>query len=255
MVDCVKELSVKKYGHRFTLYLTTSGRIDYRVDSGDLFTAKSLENGFLAFFKKQEVVVKGEILVLDGIELSETDYDELKSIQTSILKKQDERSILSFADVKKEALNLVDKWERKVRSYKGNDKVRRKMCIHSFRIGNDSYVFIERCLPEVGVIINPDYLIQEGLPTVGGRPKQYGELMFWDYLFEDKGWERVRVLSNNELICLSIVEQYGYFAIPHKVDCRRDLIGVSTEKNARKSPSKKKFGFRKEKSVSSDTSK
>lgn len=252
MIDCVKELSVKKYGHRFTLFLMTSGRIDYRVDNGDLFTAKSLENGFLSFFNKQEIVVKGEIRVLDGLELDGVDYDELKSIQTSIFKKQEERSILSFADVKKEALHLVDKWERKVRSYKDKDKVKRKLCIHSFRIGNDAYVFVERCLPDVGVVINPDYLIQEGLPTVGGVPKQYGELMFWDFLFEDRGWERVRVLSNNELICLSIVEQYGYFAIPHKVDCRRDLVGGSAKK-VKRVKSKKKFGFKKENSVSTET--
>ena len=254
MVDCVKELSVKKYGHRFTLYLTTSGRIDYRVNDGDLYTAKSLENGFLSFINKQEIVVKGEIRLLDGLELDGVDYDELKSIQTAIFKKQEERSILSFADVKTEALNLVDKWERKVRGYKDKDNVKRKMCIHSFHIGNDSYVFVERCLPEVGVIINPDYLIQEGLPTVGGVPKQYGELMFWDYLFEDRGWDRVRVLSNNELICLSIVEQFGYFAIPHKVDCRRDLLGGSAKK-VKKAPAKKQFAFKKEKSDSDETDK
>ena len=254
MVDCVKELSVKKYGHRFTLYLTASGRIDYRVDNGDLFTAKSLENGFLSFIKKQEIVVKGEIRVLDGLELNGVDYDELKSIQTSIFTKQEERSLLSFADVKKDALHLVDKWEHKVRSYKGKDNVKRKLCIHSFRIGNDSYVFVERCLPNVGVVINPDYLIQEELPTVGGVPKQYGELMFWDYLFEDRGWDRVRVLSNNELICLSIVEQFGYFAIPHKVDCLRDLLGGSAKK-VKNLHTKKQFSFKKEKSVSADTDK
>lgn len=112
------------------------------------------------------------------------------------------------------AKKLVDSWKRSVRSYKDKEKKGQKYCVHNIRIGNNKYRFVERQIPGKGIVVNPDYKILDDMPRVGGVPRQYGELMFWDYLFDDKGWQRVRVLTYNERICLDIIRQYGYFAIP-----------------------------------------
>ena len=66
------------------------------------------------------------------------------------------------------------------------------------------------------------------------------------------------MLTNNEQICLSVVQKYGYFALPHKVDSRRDKklkeaeMGGNApkkEKPVKKEKTKKKgfFSFGKKK--------
>lgn len=251
----VKEVTVRDNGHKFFLYMATSGRIDCRIDNGDLFSVKDLEDGGVSFHKPQEITVKGEFVKIDSLKLDDALYAEWREALDLIISKKNEKQFLTFADAKKEGLHYVDRWDRKVRSYKGKDKVRHKMCIHTFRIGNDTYTFVERSFPDKGVIINPDYLISEDVPSVGGIPKQYGELLFWDYYFEGEGWKRVRVLSNNEQICLSVIQRYGYFALPHKVDSRKDKMQKEKEsapkvKVEKKPKEKKGFSlFKKKKAV------
>lgn len=243
MAKYVKETVVKSNGHKFALSMAASGRIDCRIDNGELFSVKDLQDGKVRFIKPHELAIKGELVKVDCLELDEKTFTEWKEAQELIYSNKTS-GVVTFADAKKEALNFVDKWDRQVRSYKGKDKVRRKMCIHTFRIGNDTYTFVEREFPEQGVVINPDYAISEELPSVGGVPKQYGELMFWDYYFENEGWKRVRVLSNNELICLTVIQKYGYFVLPHKVDPWSELKAKNKtpkkEKVAKEKKSKEK---------------
>lgn len=115
---------------------------------------------------------------------------------------------------RKTAIKRVDEWKRSIRSYREKDKKGQKYCVHTFRIGNNKYRFVERQIAGKGVVINPDYKILDDMTRVGGVPKQYGELMFWDYYFEDKGWQRVRVLTYNEGICLDIIQHFGFFVFP-----------------------------------------
>lgn len=240
----IKEVTVRDKGHKFSLYLGTSGIVDCSIDNGAVFSAKELSDGKVVFFKPQEIAVKGELIKIDCLELDESLYGEWKSDLDLILSKKNEEQFLTFSDGKKEALLYVDRWDRKVRGYKDKDKVRRKMCIHTFRIGNDIYTFVERSFPDKGIVINPDYRISESVPDIGGVPKQYGELLFWDYFFEGEGWKRVRVLSNNEQICVSVIQKYGYFSSPHKVDCLRDKkkSGVFVAKNTKPLKNEKKSG-------------
>lgn len=114
------------------------------------------------------------------------------------------------------SLGQVDSWKKKVYSYKGSDKKKQKYCLHTIRIGNSQYNFVERMVPGYGVVINPDYKVSDDLPNVGGVVKQHGELLFWDYFFEGSGWQRVRPLTNNELICLDFIQEHGYFTSSEK---------------------------------------
>lgn len=216
MRECVKEISVKKNGHFFNLFVTESGRVEYQIDNGEIFTAKQLKDGRVWFIKKQEIIIKDELVEIDGLDLSEDDFSVLKTAQDAILEEKQKQSMRKMDNERKEALRHIDSWKRKIRTYKDKNKQKQKYCIHDFRIGNDKYRFIEREIPSVGIVINPDYKISEKMDEKGGVPKKYGELIFWDYLFEGEGWKRVRVLSNNELICLDIIQKYGFFANPQE---------------------------------------
>lgn len=212
--NVVKELSVKKHGHIFTVTVLDSGRIECCIDNGGSFSVKQLKDGAVYFINGQELVVRGELMEINSLVLDEVDFVELKEAQDAVLLKKQEESMRAAKELRKvdekDVLSCVDEWKHKVCTYKDKNNVKQKYCVHSFRIGNNKYRFLERDIAGAGVIINPDYKVSDELPDVGGVPKQYGELMFWDYCFED-GWRRVRALSYNELICLEVVRKYGYF--------------------------------------------
>lgn len=206
----VSEVTVRKYGQPFTFVVLDNGRVEYRIGNGKWFSVKSLENGKAIFVKKQEVVYKSELITIDALELDEDDFTDLYNEQRRIFDEKEKKNVRN-KPVLDDVLQKVDKWNRKVKILKDGKKT--PVCFHDFRIGNDRYRFVERFVEGRGLIVNPDYLISAELPTVGGVPKQYGELMFWDYLFPDEGWKRVRTLSFNEQICFEIIKKYGYFAM------------------------------------------
>ena len=218
----VIEITVKKYGQLFTFAVLDNGRIEYRIGNGKWFTAKGLKDGTVYFIKKQEVVFKSELLTLDSLELEQEDYSKLEREQRRILDEKEKKTIRQ-KPVLDDALLKVDKWNRKVKLVKDNNNQKVTVCVHDFRIGNDKYRFIERFFDGKGLIINPDYQISSDVPNVGGVPKQYGELMFWDYLFPDTGWQRVRTLTFNEQICLEIIKKYGYFAMKDNEECVKNF--------------------------------
>lgn len=210
--SAIKEITARIYGHMFAFYVMDSGRVEYCIDNGKIFTAKKLQDGRVFFIKRQEIIVKDEILEIGSVELVSEDFAALKEAQEEVLEKKRVRNSEKLDGTAKGALGHIDSWKRKIRGYREKEKKGQKYCIHDFRIGNNKYRFIERQIPGTGIVINPDYRVVEDAPDVGGVPKKYGELMFWDYFFEDKGWQRVRPLTNNELICLEVIREHGYFA-------------------------------------------
>lgn len=204
----IKEVSVRKDGHSFVFFVKDDGKIDYRIDNGKTSTAKELKDGKIYFIKKQELVIKGELTEIGELELSEDVFAELTDAVDAAFEAKSGLTI----NEQKEAFQRVDFWKKKVSYYKNKNNEKQPYCIHDFRIGNDKYRFLERKFSDVGIVINPDYKVSNEMPDVGGVPKQYGELMFWDYFFEDKGWQKIRTLTNNELICLDVIKKYGYFA-------------------------------------------
>lgn len=220
-------ISVKEHGHVFTLSVAKDGDVECCIDNGEAFAVKKIKRGNVYFAKKQKITVNDKPLTIGGLVLNESDFAVLKEAQDAVLvnerekqesakpvKAQVAQSVQPFAAVPKEVLKRVDSWKRKICTCNKNG-TKQEYCVHKFRIGDNKYQFVERNIPGVGVIVNPDYKISEDVPFVGGLAKQHGELMFWEYLYQDKGWERVRTLTNNEMICLDIINKYGFYADRH----------------------------------------
>lgn len=217
--NVTKEITVRKLGHVFCFYVMDSGKVEYSIDNGAAFAVKEIADGKVRFVTKQEIVVKGELVEIGSLSLSDADFASLKGAQEATLRKMQKQAARKLDGdhakkdkERKEALRRVDSWKHKVSTYKDKAGNKQKYCIHNFRIGDNKYRFTERDIPGSGVIINPDYKVSREMPDVGGVPKRYGELIFWDYFFEGEDWRRVRVLTNNELICLDIIQKYGFFS-------------------------------------------
>lgn len=220
----MKEIAVTKHGHIFKFAVLDSGKIECSIDNGKTFAVKELKDGKVSFAKKQEIVLYDDQMEIDNVKLNDEDFLALKEAQEATMSRREEKSAAKTpkkASVPKkansstnarEAAQKVDAWKRKRSTVKGNNGRKQEYFIHDFRIGDNKYRFLEREIPGVGVVINPDYKISEEMPDVGAIPKQYGELMFWNYYFEGEGWKRVRQLTNNELICLKIIQQHGAYA-------------------------------------------
>lgn len=73
----IVEYDFKSDSHRFNVWLTESGRIEYTIDGGEVFHAKKLENGKLIFIKPQEVIKKNELFTIHYVEVPEAIYAEL----------------------------------------------------------------------------------------------------------------------------------------------------------------------------------
>lgn len=215
-----KEIIVIKHGHAFKILVLRSGKVECSIDNGKPFAVKEINDGKLTFFKKQEIAVHGDLVEIDSLKLSDEDFAAVMEAKEAVTVKKQESPTPKKPAVKAPKLatgpskNItgVDAWKHRICTYKDKNGVKQKYCEHSFRIGNNKYRFLERIVPDVGVIINPDYKVSDETPDVGGIPKQYGELIFWDYLFPDTGWQRTRPLTNNELICLDIIKKHGVFA-------------------------------------------
>lgn len=208
----IVEYDFKSDSHRFNVWLTESGRIEYTIDGGEVFHAKKLENRKLIFIKPQEVIKKNELFTIHYVEVPEAIYAELAQAQANILVGKEEKNLAHGFGADKITASKVDSWKKKLYKTKDNKTNKKTVyCVHDFQIGNNKYRFVERKIEGVGIVINPDYKISEELPNVGGVPKQYGELMFWDYFFQDTGWKRVREMTYNEVICYTLIKKYGHF--------------------------------------------
>lgn len=258
----VNKITIHKLGHVFDAFVREDGSVSCAID-GESVAVDYMADGKIQFADKEKLIVNGEEVGIGWLSLSEEDFAALKEAQKHFAKPEvlaetgtaeapdsrktcgedDEYWKLLF-EKRKAAMKRVDSWSRKICSYKEKEKKGQKYCVHSFRIGNNKYRFVERNIDGVGVVINPDYKIHEGMTNVGGVPKQHGELWFWDYYFEGKGWERVRVLTYNEGICLDIILNYGFFAFPKEKETelkrQNSFLKKLIKKKAGKEERKKK---------------
>ena len=222
------EVMVRVSTHNFTIHVTDKGALTYIMDDGAERYAKKLENGELVFTGKVEAMVRGELHEWRSIKLPEEEYERLVSVQehtrNAIIEEQ------TMARLKREdksqILKRVDKWKKRVRYYKKEQKGERlPYGVHDFTIGAQSYRFYERRLDSPvsrdGIVINPAYKVDRELPGAGAVPIQKGELTFWYYYSdggeseddkgneESTGWYNVRELTLNEMICVEIIHSYG----------------------------------------------
>lgn len=199
----LNKISVNKYNHIFYVQVLKSGKVQCSIDNGEAFPVEKLNNNKIFFSDKHEVIFENKPFTLDELELEEKDFNALEQA----VKKEKE-----YAAQKKEReedMRFVTSWKKKLVS---SNKQEEKYCVHEICIGDSRYQFVERMIPGKGIVINPDYKVSDTVPFVGGIPKKHGELIYWDYLFEDKGWQKVRELSYNEYICLNLIKKYGCFS-------------------------------------------
>lgn len=212
----MKEIAVNKYGHTFQFAVLPSGKVECSIDDGKRFPVKEVKVNKVLFSKKQEITLSGDLAKIDSLTLEDGDFSALmEAILSSREKKKGPKPSKPLKKTKKRvavSVTGVDGWKKKLSTFKDKNGQKVKCGVHVFRIGNNKYQFIERNIPGVGIVINPDYKISDAVPDIGGLPKQYGELMFWDYFFEGEDWKRIRELTNNELICLDIIQKHGFFS-------------------------------------------
>lgn len=226
-------LVVKKKNHKFYLWLTDAGNIDYRIDQDPtVYTAKELIDNRVVFKESIELLIDDNVEFTDGIVLEDLDYTELKAAQNQILKKnlekKDEFNEISIeGKSKKELLSMVDQWKKSnkviTKTGENKEKIKKKYTVHSFKIGRENYRMTEREI-DGKQIINPDYKVMTDYKRAGGLAVKEGDVYFWQYYFESeeasevdpthkKGyWDISRRLSLNELICYLIIQRYGVYS-------------------------------------------
>ena len=70
--------------------------------------------------------------------------------------------------------------------------------------------FTERNVFDFGVVINPDYEIVPGIS--GGIAIEKDGLLQWHTFSGNVGWTPVRILTDCERICWTLVAKYGEYA-------------------------------------------
>ena len=81
---------------------------------------------------------------------------------------------------------------------------------HHFIVHGESLDYVERNMFDVGIIINPDYAVSDGVS--GGIALMKNGKLQWHSFISDKGWFPIRPLTEYEEICYTIVAKYGKFA-------------------------------------------
>ena len=133
-------------------------------------------------------------------------YEEWKKQQEAI-KAERERKIKEFEEEKAKMLEGVQ-WDIKEHSL-CDEGGKTKYYIHTITINNETYVFQERNIFDVGRAINPCYSI---VPDVepGGIMLKDDDGYYWDYSIGNK--PVVRTVEGTELQAYQIVAKYGKFA-------------------------------------------
>lgn len=133
-------------------------------------------------------------------------YEEWKKKQEAI-KAERERKIKEFEEEKAKMLEGVQ-WDIKEHSL-CDEGGKTKYYIHTITINNETYVFQERNIFDVGRAINPCYSI---VPDVepGGIMLKDDDGYYWDYSIGNK--PVVRTVEGTELQAYQIVAKYGKFA-------------------------------------------
>lgn len=103
---------------------------------------------------------------------------------------------------KEELVSKVDEWII-------NEGGKTKLYTHHFSIGGESLDYTERNMFDVGVVINPAYNVAPGVS--GGIAIMKDGTLEWNTV-GDNGWHPVRPLTDNEIVCYTIIAKYGKFA-------------------------------------------
>lgn len=109
---------------------------------------------------------------------------------------------------KEELVSKIDEWiikERQITDEGGKTK----LYTHHFSIGGESLDYTERNMFDVGVVINPAYNVMPGVS--GGIAIMKDGTLEWNTIGEN-GWHPVRPLTDNEIVCYTIIAKYGKFA-------------------------------------------
>lgn len=109
---------------------------------------------------------------------------------------------------KEELVSKVDEWIIKERQI-SDEGGKTKLYTHHFSIGGESLDYIERNMFDVGVVINPAYNVMPGVS--GGIAIMKDGTLEWNTIGEN-GWHPVRPLTDNEIVCYTIIAKYGKFA-------------------------------------------
>lgn len=213
----IAETTIRVFAHSIQIMITDKGEVKFTIDGGETKNARKIEDGKIFFIRTEEMVVKGELQEFRFIQLPQEAYDMLASAQAQVLNDiEAEKSLAQLQrENKSDVLKKVDKWRKRVKKYK-KDGVKNTYAVHDFTIGAQSYRFFERQLvseySDDGILINPVYSVQRGLPA-GAVPVKKGELTFWFYYTDADGWKNIRELTLNEMICIEIIRGYGMAAM------------------------------------------
>ena len=110
--------------------------------------------------------------------------------------------------VREELVSKVDEWIIRERQI-SDDGGKTKIYTHHFSIGGESLDYTERNMFDVGVVINPTYNVAPGVS--GGIAIMKDGTLEWNTV-GDTGWYPVRPLTDNEMVCYTIIAKYGKFA-------------------------------------------
>lgn len=221
MSKVIRQLSFNKRGHMFDIFVLDNGKMEGAIDASEKkFAIKELKNDTVYFVKKQPIVVDKKLIELDGLKLTTEEVDNIQAAVDSVKERKAKKSVfgkglrktpkISKDSKKQMAFNGVESWTQKIEKKKC-DVGFEEYCVHNFKIGNNKYRMVERNLPGIGIIVNPDYKISDDMPHVGGLARRSGDLVFWDYYFPETGWKQIRELTKNETICFEIIMEQGCF--------------------------------------------
>lgn len=211
----IAETTVRKNSHNFKINVTDKGALTFQMDGGEEKHAKALKDGKLYFIGTQEVIIKGEIMEWNEMELPKEVFSLLVDAQEQIKTALDKEKTMEHLkrENKGDMLKRVDKWKKRIRYHKERKGKKFAYAIHDFTIGAQNYRFYERRIDNRmawdGIIINPVYKVDRALDGIGAVPVQKGELTFWYYYDDTQGWFNVRELTVNEMICIGIIHSCG----------------------------------------------
>lgn len=152
---------------------------------------------------------------LDGIgyivdpEFADGDIGKMKLHFQEYTAKQKEKENLKkeletkFEKEKAEALAGID-WHTTERFSSADGK----FYVHELSVNGKTYIFQERNVDSVGLVINPCYSVQEGVEPGGAVCCESGKY-YWEDFKAGEGWYIVRELQPDELRAYKIVSKYG----------------------------------------------
>lgn len=208
----VKEHKKEIHDTEYDALMSGQKPLDIRYHDGNNWS------GMKAFGVSVEVILDLHCgRYIDGIgnivdpEFADGDIEKMKLHFQAYTAKQKERE-----DLKKELKAKLEK--EKAGALAGIDwhtterfsSADGKFYVHELTVNGKTYVFQERNVDSVGIVINPCYSVQEGL-TPGGAACYENGKYYWEDFKSGKGWYIVRELQPDELRAYKIVSKYGKF--------------------------------------------